>query len=227
LSGAVSVGLGASWGSDKSRGGYVSASIGPGDGKSGAAIGVTAGIENDKFTGSVSASLANFSVSIGTNGVGIGYGFSAGDSANMGVGLNYNYNSGLSGGISLSTKNKEFDSFGSFGGGARMSAGIGINFSSNGVSANPTVNGRGAGAFSKAGSLGQGDYFSIISSTGFFLPFVIFYISFSHTKIKHQLGKYNSLYTSGMMYPIDANEQINFDGFEFNCCIKERQIVKK
>lgn len=184
FSGGVSVGLGLSWGSNKSLGGYVSASIGPEVGEEGPSIGGRIGTNGI----SINAALTNgLSASVGTNGVGIGYGPQRGESG-IGMDLNYNYNYGLSGGVSYSTPKSS----------------IGMNFSSNAVTTNGIVNGAGVSVTNYGVS--SRDYSVEISSVGFYIPIYMFYVGYGHTAVKYSLFKYNNLYTSGILYPVLANE---------------------
>ncbi len=199
--GGVSVGLGLSWGSNQSLGGYVSASIGPGwDSETGPSIGGRIGTNG----ASINASIGQFSGSISTSGVGLGYGFSGGNDTSIGINLNYSFNSGLSGGISVSKRNGKF-SKGILDGYSKVSS-LGINFSSQGISVNGKINGVGAGVSSSSYGISGSDYDIQVSSSGFSIPAYIFYISFNHTKVKYSLFKYNNLYTSGMLNPVSANE---------------------
>ena len=199
LNGSVSVGIGLSWGSNQSLGGYVSASIGLG-GENGASIGGYIGTNGV----GINAGYAGFSASIGTNGVGVGYG-TKGDTS-IGVSLNYNYSSGLSGGISITQKNGTFGGKPESKGGIAKTSGLGINFSSQGVSVNAKVNGYGAGISTASYGVNSSDYDITVSSNNFFLPVYIFYVGFGHTNVKYSLYKYNNLYTSGMLYPVVSNK---------------------
>ncbi|MFA5297479.1 MAG: hypothetical protein WC389_04650, partial [Lutibacter sp.] len=200
FSGGVSVGLGLSWGSNQSLGGYVSAGIGPGDGKTGASLGVIVGTDGASIYGGV----GQFSASVGTNGVGIGYGTIVNGNTSIGMSLNYSYNSGLSGGISVNQKAKN-------GSTSWKNSGVGISLSSNGVSVNAKMNGYGAGISSSTNAISAGDYDVNVSTSGFYIPVYIFYVSYSNTKVKYSLYKYNNLYTSGMLYPVVANELNTYD----------------
>ena len=194
----VSVGLGASWGSNRSLGGYVSAGVGIADGAG--SIGVTLGTDGV----GIYAGINGFSASISTNGVGIGYGFSGGNGAVFGVGLNYNFNSGLSGGLSFTQRYGGYSS--KFAKGNAKSSGLGINFSSQGVSINGKINGNNAGISTNTESITSSDYDVTITSNSFFIPIYVFYVSHSHHKVKYSLYKYNNLNTSGSLYPYDSND---------------------
>jgi hypothetical protein len=188
-------------------GGFVSASVGlgKGDDKKGS-IGLQAGTNG----ASINGGFAGFNASVGTNGVGLGYGFSStsagkgtASKSTLGINLNYNYNSGLSGGISMSSKTNTLDNKGDVT--SSKSGSIGLNFSSQGLSVNAKINGAGAGISSSSSSISGGDYDINVSSTGFFIPAVIFYVNFSHTNVKYSLFKEKLLHTSGILNAVDAN----------------------
>lgn len=192
FSGSLSLGLGFSWGSNKSLSGHVSIGLGVG----GTSLGVTLGNE----VASLGLGMKGFQVSAGTNGIGIGYGFTPkGSSASLGFSLNYSPNSGLSGGFDVSTKTGEYSN-----GKSKMSS-LGINFSSSGVSLNGKVNGSGMGIYNNTKNLSLSDYDIKVNSSGFTLPLIVFHISFSHKKVRYSLYKHNSVETSGILYPIEAN----------------------
>ncbi len=197
LKGKYSVGLGLSWGSNQSLGGFVEAGIGW---KNGVSVGGRIGTNGVGINGGYSG----FSASFSTNGVGVGYSGTKRGAANLGVSLNYNYNSGLSGGVSISKSNGTFQN-GIAEGTARTTS-VGISFSSQGASFNAKVNGYGAGISTSTQTIDSGDYDITVSSSGFFIPIYIFYASFNHTKVKYSLFKYSNLYTSGMLYPVEANK---------------------
>ena len=197
----ISVGLGLSWGSNQSLGGYVSASVGIGPEGSGASIGGYVGTNGVGISGG----YGNWNASLGTDGVGLGYG-TKGD-ISYGASLNYNYNSGLSGGISITEKKRD-DKNNLI---KSKSTGVGISFSSKSVSMNAKINGIGAGISSSGGSISAGDYDIASSSSGFFLPVYIFYVGFNHTKVTYSLFKNNYLNTAGMLYPVQANENQYYD----------------
>ena len=188
LGGGISVGLGASWGSNQSLGGFVSASIGLG-GESGANIGASVGTNG----ASINGGIGGFSGSIGTNGVGMGYGGRTGESNSyLGVGLNYNYSSGLSGSVSVAERTS-----------------VGVSFSSNGMS----VRVNGTGVSSSSYGISFGDYNIDVDEKGFFFPVYMFYVNFSHTKVKTSLFKLNSLNVSGILNPLFSNKtKINENG---------------
>lgn len=192
-----SVGLGLSWGSHQSLGGFVEASMGIGGKDSGVSIGGFIGTNGVGIHGGVNG----FSASVSTNGVGVGYSGTKQGSPNLGVNLNYNYSSGLSGGISVSQS--KYNADGKLQRGKGTS--VGISFSSNGMSANAKVNGYGAGISTASQTIDSGDYDVNVSTTGFRIPAYIFYVGWSHTKIKASLFKHDFLFTSGTLYPVNAN----------------------
>ncbi|ALM08805.1 hypothetical protein SB49_14125 [Sediminicola sp. YIK13] len=197
--GGVSVGLGLSWGSNQSLGGYVSASVGLGDGSFGSpSIGATVGTNGYGINGGIGGINGSF----GTNGIGIGYGTnpSLSGGSSVGLNLNYSYNSGLSGGVSLSQIT------GSFQNGLAKTSSLGINFSSNGISVNGKVNGYGAGISTSSSTISASDYDVTVSSTGITVPVYIFYAGYNHQKVTVSLFRYDKLYTSGILNPVVANK---------------------
>ncbi len=192
--GGVSVGLGLSWGSNRSLGGHVSANLGLGDGTNN-----IAGIG-----GSIGTEGVSLNAGINVNGVGIGYGSNARNSV-LGISLNYNYNSGLSGGLSVRSSNGNFNSRNS------KASGTGIDFSSSSNSYNNSSNG--IGISNTSYSVTSNDYQTTVSSSGFYLPVYMFYVNFNKTRVKNSLFKLNNLYVSGILNPILANKT---DDFELN-----------
>jgi len=214
---AVSVGLGLSWGSNQSLGGFVSASLGLGkDGKSGS-VGFRVGTNGVSINGS----LANgFSASLGTSGVGIGYSHKK---SGIGVNLNWSPSNGIAGGFSLtqSTGRKGTTLNGAS---YNKTASLGINFSSNSTSINGSANGFGAGITNYTNSDG-GEYDVNISSTSFNIPIYMFYIGWSHTKIQRSLFKFDNLYTSGMLYPVEANKSQSDQVLAFSNKMEENHFM--
>lgn len=186
--GKFSVGLGISWGSNQSLGGYVEASIGLG-GKGGASIGGFAGTNGYGISGG----FGGFSASLSTNGIGFGV-KTYGNNSSFGLNFNYNYASGLSGGFSFSKGN----SSGSF-------SGLGMSFSSKGTSVSANVNGVGAGVSNYSESISIDDYSITTTRSGFTLPLFLFYVGYSKEEVTYSLLKRNSLNTSGMLYPVSSN----------------------
>ncbi|MGP1994259.1 hypothetical protein D9V96_020430 [Zobellia laminariae] len=178
---AISVGLGASWGSNQSFGGYVQASLGI----QGTPANASASIGSNGAT--IGAGAYGFNASFGTNGVGIGYGS---NKYGYGVGLNYSPNSGLSGGVTAS------------GSGIAKQASVGINFNFKSGISQLT----GTGATNVTSSTTAGSYDINVSSTGFQIPVYMFYIGYKHTNVQYSLFNVNELSTSGMLYPVAANE---------------------
>ena len=200
---AVSVGIGLSWGSNQSLGGFVEASIGLGKKGNGLNMGGQIGTNGASINAGYGFKGGHgMYASIGTSGVGIGYGYRTGRSR-LGVGLNYNYSEGLSGGVFVSHKTGNGKALN--GNSIAKRSSLGINFSSNGTSINGSINGFGTGISNHTISNG-GEYDVNISSTGFNIPIYMFYIGWSHTKVKRSLFKYDNLYTSGMLYPFKANK---------------------
>lgn len=218
----VTVGLGASWGSNQSLGGYVSASVGIGDN---ASVGGTIGTNGASVHGGVSG----FRASLGTNGVGLGYGFAASQGSNTGIGLNlnYNYNAGLSGGVSVSRDSgKTFDGKSRRDGGVAKTSALGVNFDSNGPSINGRVNGSGAGVSNASYGSNAGEYDVNVITSNFSLPIYLFYIGYGQTEVKYSLFKYSNLYTSGMLNPVLANTNIPYtDGSGLSRSLRENYFM--
>lgn len=192
----VDIGLGASWGSNKSLGGFVSVGAGFGGANSGLSAGVTLGTSGVGIYGSAGfKGMGGISVNASTNGIGVGYGLNSGSGAGMGVGLNWSPDTGVSGGISI---NQSL--------GNSKSVGMGINFSSNGISPNAKINGNQSGVSVDGGSISSGDYDINYSSNGFNLPLYFFYFNYGHTEVKYSLYKKNHLTLSGILYPYHANK---------------------
>ncbi len=204
LSDAVSVGLGLSWGSNQSLGGYVYANIG--FKKAGFGVGGSIGTNGVSIHGGM---RNGFNANIGTNGVGIGYGTRG--STNLGLSLNYSYNSGLSGGVSISKNGKFGDYISGQSYKHSTSASLGVNFSSRGVSFNASANGSGIGVSSSTNGITGSDYDVDISSGGFEINAYVFNVKYSHEHVTYSLYKYNNLYTSGVLNPIVANELKQYD----------------
>ncbi len=203
ISDAVSVGLGLSWGSNQSLGGYVYANIG--FEKQGFGVGFSAGTNG----ASINGGIKGFSASVGTNGVGVGYGFSNKGGTSLGISLNYNYNSGLSGGVSIAQSGKFGYSSGK-GYSNSASASLGINFSTSGVSLNGRAGGAGIGVSLSTNGITEGDYHVDVASGGFEISTHVFSIKYSHDHVSYSLYKYNNLFTSGILNPVLANESMPY-----------------
>jgi len=185
---AVDVGVGVSWGSHRSTGGFISIGY----------VGFNATVGTDGA--SVGYGKGGYSASVGTNGVGLGYGVKAGGGTQVGVGLNYSYTSGLSGGISAG---RSFGKENKFRGKA-SNASIGISFSSQGVYGSARFNGGNVGVAKSSMNVNSGDYGINVKTMGVSLSAYYFYASYSHTRVKYSLYKRNDLSVSGMVYPYHA-----------------------
>lgn len=179
---AVDVGVGVSWGSHRSTGGFVSLGY----------MGVNATLGTDGA--SVGYGKGGYKASVGTNGVGVGYGIK---NTPVSVGLNYSPTSGLSGGVSVGTSFGKKDKFR----GEASSASIGISFSSQGVSGFSRLNGGSIGVSKSSMTVNSGDYGVSVKTLGVSLAAYYFYASYSHTRVKYSLYKRNDLSVSGMVYP--------------------------
>ena len=195
----VDVGIGVSWGSNQSLGGYLSVGYSGGTG-----LGASVTVGTNGGSVGIGIGYEGFSLYADSNGnIGAGYSRNFGE-ASAGVGLNYNPNSGLSGGASFAVNDGYYEDRKGRNI-ARKSAGVGIGFSSEGVAGNVRVNGNNAGISMSTNGATAGDYDRTSSTTSFFLPVYMFYINYSHTKVKYSLYKYNHLDVAGMLYPYHAN----------------------
>lgn len=205
FSGATSVGLGLSWGSNKSLSGSVSLGLGAVSLDIGA-NGVNAGVSSGNITGT--------SFNISTRGVGLGYGISnRGSNGILGINLNYNYGDGLAGNFSVSKITN------------RGISSVGVSLSSNSVSLNARSNGSGAGISNSSSNTTAGDYNINVSSRGFSLPLYSFNINYSHTKVKYSLFKNRETFTSGMLYPMLANETYDYTNGEKSIIMNENNFM--
>lgn len=195
----IDAGIGISWGSNRSLGGYVSA-------------GAKLTGSNFRISGQLGTNGANASVgygygsnnlrfSVGTSGVGAAYGRGTGQGTSIGVSLNYSYSDGFSGGISgrysYSNSNKMFNS---------SSVGLGVSLSSSGVSVNGSHSGTSIGFNNSSGSVNSGDYTIQHDNDWLTIPGFFFYINASHQTIKYSLNKYKEISTSGALYPYHSNK---------------------
>lgn len=214
LPNAFSVGLGASWGSDKAFGGFVQASIGI----TNTPISISGTLGTSGTTGlGIGANYGGFSANFSTNSIGIGYGnVGKGGTSALGVGLNYNYNTGLSG---------SFKADAVVGSSSVKSAGLGVEFGSNGISGNTRLNGMGAGISNTSNGISSGSYDTKVSTSSFYLPIYIFYIGYSHTNVKYSLFKNTNLSTSGILYPVEANSLKTYSDGSFSRLLKENNFM--
>ncbi len=211
------IGLGASWGSHRSTGGFVSlgygykgigANVTVGTDQVGAGFGYKGFTANAGTNGtSLGYSGYGFNASMDSNGVGVGYGLNTGGGSSLGVGLNYNYSSGLSGNISASLS------------GLGTNASIGISFSSQGTSVNGGVNGPGISTANFGVS--SNDYSINVDAFQTAIPIYIFYIGFGHKRVEYSLFKKNNLTVSGSVYPYHALETESTSSYQ----IKENNFM--
>jgi len=127
LPNGISLGVGASWGSNQSFGGIVSLGY----------AGFTAdiGVAGNNGYAGVGYSVGGFSYGISTQGVNIGGGQSFGD---VGLNLNYNSNSGYSASVSASATGRDDIN-------RPINTGVGISFNSNGVTVSGSSGNKGIG----------------------------------------------------------------------------------
>ena len=182
---AAEVGVGLSWGSNKSLSGSVSASVGP----------VSASIDTD----------GNYSVGINSSIVTKGLGFK--DAFGKGGG-----ESGFGGSLSVSGNTKRgglsVGASAGFSSSNGLNAGLGISISGNGIGASYSIGKskgegtgkRGAGAGGSIGSFSVGDM--NISSSGFYLPITIgiFNFGFGYQRQKISYKKGLNRYGFGSLY---------------------------
>lgn len=203
--GGFNVGIGASWGSHRSTGGFVSMGVGS------KGFGMNATIGTDGA--SIGAGYKGFNASVGTNGVGINYGGNfKGSELGYGLSLNYSHSSGLSGGFSLSGSNTTKSNLGGKTTYHTKSSSIGVNFSSNGPSLSGRINGKGGGLSIVNYGVTNGDYNIEVDGFQVGIPIYMFYIGFGHKRVTYSLYKRNNLSVSGSVYPYHQNEVINQTG---------------
>lgn len=178
FSSGLSVGLGLSWGSNKSLSGSVSMGIG--------AIDLSIG-ENGVNTNLGIGGNKGFNANLSTAGVGVGYGVL---NKSTGFGLNYNSNYGLGGSVNINNFMKNEN--------------LGISFTSNSI--NAKLGRQGVGINNNSTGLTVDDYNIEVAQSGFIIPIYNFYIGYQHTQINYSLFKTNQIKTSGLLYPVLANE---------------------
>lgn len=214
--GAASVGLGFSWGSNRSLGGYVSVGYGFGEG-------------DTKIGGSVK---------VGTDGAGVNLGFTHSSGLTLGVGASTN--GGLNGSIGFDNNGTGFSvsSNGSVNisiaqeSGKDNTASLGITLSSNGIGIDAGVTNKtgndvdgGAGGgfqFQFENTVSMGDYTTKTSGWQVPLfvptPIGIFSLSFGKQKFRYYLGKNEYNYING---PVYFNEDItNATDSGTRCCVR-------
>ncbi len=192
------VGVGLSWGSNKSLSGSVSASVGP----------ISASIDTD----------GNYSVGLNSSIVTKGLGFKAADSEGspFGGSLSVSGNTGKEG-LSVGA-NAGYSKNG-------LNAGLGISISGNGIGAGFSIGGgngkkggdkRSAGGGGSIGSFSAGDM--SISSSGFYLPISIgiFSFGFGYQKQKIKYAKGLNRYGFGVLYQNTSTNMYNLDLGERN-----------
>lgn len=168
---AIDVGVGLSWGSNRSMGGYVSAGISGQSATIGGSIG-TGGF-------GIYGGYGGISGSIGSDGVGIGIGS---------LRMSYNSDSGLSGNLLLM-------------GNQRIKSSLGISLNSSGLSINGKMFGQGVGNSTSTQTIDSGDYGYGIGTKGFGINTGVFNVGFQKSSVKFSLFKYDDIYTSGILYP--------------------------
>lgn len=191
FSGSVSVALGASWGSNRSLGGFVAVSAGIG----GTTNTGSAGVQLSTNGISLHGSFMGFSANIGSNGVGIGYQMSG---TSSGFNVNYNLNSGqLLGRANL---------------GDDLGNSMGISLSSKGISISGFISsvGTGINVGSSTGNFIKGSYKIQESSTDFYLPMSCFFISYNYKRVTFSLFEERSSKVSGIGYPYAPHKALSY-----------------
>ncbi|MEC7265412.1 MAG: hypothetical protein VXW38_16850 [Bacteroidota bacterium] len=207
----VTVGLGASWGSNRAFGGEVTFGIG-------GVYRATMGTNGGSFS------------AVGPGGVGLSYGFQGnaislglntpiGDSStSLGFGISYNPN-GSNFSLNVGAKS------------GIVSSSTGISFSSNGTSVSGSTSLLGINSSFASGSIGMGDYFIKTKTKGIDIDLGLFWFKSTKTEIEYSLFKKNNLTVSGTLYPyhsklvesnlvdeghfMDVKETFGYNLFEF------------
>jgi len=207
LPNGITLGVGASWGSNQSFGGIVSIGY----------LGFTAdiGIAGNSGYYGVGYSAGGFRYGMSTQGVSVGYGQSFGG---VGANIGYNTNTGISGGISATGSYQN-------GIGENKAAGVGISFSSNGISVSGSNSSgtKGIGISNSNSTVKSGDYDIISKTRGLNLDFGGYWIGYRHKKVKFSLFKVNNLYVTGTLYPYKTNrlQRVLKDGGVYSTFFQE------
>jgi len=194
IAGAWSVGVGMSWGSNRSLGGSVSASVSGVYGSVGTE-GVSAGLGiNDQL--GIGASVG-YNGSVGINAsVGLGKGSGAG--LNIGVGYGPG---GLNGSVSISQVTT--------GKGSRSSLGIG--FSSNSINVSASINGVGTSqSLSTGAAYNSSDYDIDRNKSSFMIVTPWAYFSWGKNTVSWQLSTIKNISSHGALYSTDKSNVKNF-----------------
>ncbi|AXG69192.1 hypothetical protein KORDIASMS9_01412 [Kordia sp. SMS9] len=185
--GGISIGLGASWGSNKAFGGSVSFGYGK------------TSIDLNTNYGASIKFKKGFSLGISAKSISLGHSFSqtAGD-MKLGGGAKIGYN------FSDNTFNGSYSNSLNYDNSLKSS--VGISFSSKGTS---ITNGLGYGKrsasyTSSSSSLSAGDYTIKSKTKGLNLDFGAFWLKYINTEVEYSLFKRNNLYVSGTLYPYEA-----------------------
>ncbi|WP_417800651.1 hypothetical protein [Tenacibaculum sp.] len=183
LPNGITIGLGASWGSNRAFGGSVSLGH------------VSYGrLTIDSETGpSFSTGLSAGGLSLGmSSNSGLSFGVSTGlGNTGLMLGGQFNTSSGFSGSIMLSRENS-----------------IGVSLNSNGFSA--SYNNNSVSSFGSISKVNKDDIYFNDDTSGFGLDLGFFWIGYSHRKIEYQLYKFEESKTTGILYPYANNSIENF-----------------
>ncbi|OHT46049.1 hypothetical protein [Flavobacterium tructae] len=197
--GEWSVGVGVSWGSNRSLGGSVSASVGGIYGSVGT-DGVSVGVGlNDNL---------GVSASVGYSGsFGIGADIGMGEDSYLNLGIGYGPG-GVNGNIGLSEKGRGKDGKLIKG----VSSGVGISLSSSGMSVNSRIQGFGTSAsVAFNSSTKASDYNVLHENTSFTLTTPFGYFSYGKNTIRWSLLNITDFTMDGSIYAYDPSGEISTD----------------
>lgn len=203
----ITVGLGASWGSNRAFGGEVTLGV--------AGFTTTIGTDGSSSTG-LSAGPLSLGLSSNDSGNTLSIGLQSGAAGGIGYSKNFNLSNG-------DTSHTASFSLG---------RGTGISFSSNGTSSNSSGQALGLGVSNSIGSAYVNDYFVQQNSKGLSIDLGLFWLKYTKTEVKYSLFKKNSLSVSGTLYPyhsklvdgslvdeghyMDVKETFGYNEFTFN-----------
>jgi hypothetical protein len=179
LPNGISLGLGASWGSNRAFGGSVSFGH----------IGAPGNRLTLHSNGTINLSMG---VSIGGGFLGMssnsGFSIGYGTQSKTGIGFSgmFNSQSGASVGLSLNNEKSQI-----------KNSSLGISFSSNGGGA--SING--SGITNSTSSVSENDYYITDKTKGFNINLGLFWVGYGHRRIEYSLYKEDKSEISGILYP--------------------------
>ena len=175
LPSGVSLGLGASWGSNKAFGGSVSFGYG----------GYTMNLDTNSGG---NFGFRNLNLGVSDQSINLGYS-----------------KLGAAGGIGYNHSNNSFSGNFSFQGGiGSLNSSVGVSFSSQGGTVTSGLGVGGNSVSNSSSSLSVGDYTIKSKTKGLNLDFGAFWLKYTKTQVDYSLFKRNNLYVSGTLYPYDA-----------------------